>query len=457
MQEFTIKDVVRIFQKWWILITALPLITVIISGYYNYQTLSDIYLARTSLFILVDYVDNVGNMRYDMAASRDMATNLGELFVRSTVLRQTVEEMEMPDLLERVTFRFTSLYDTSMFDITATGSDPELCAAAANTASEVLTRYVDEIIQKECTRITHYASVPKTPIGPQRTQNILISAGAALLIIISAVLVIEIFNQRIKTDEQVESGLHLPVLGGIPNIRGKMKPYEKGKETPMQGIVRYIGNLERESFKSTAANISFVAVNPTAKTFAIASIVSDDGMDAFMMLMAHSFSETGKSVLLVDMDYRDQSLGPFLRHVTSFDMVDHLAGRAAIGDIISKTSMFNVSFIGNNHSSTLFTRVVESEGFSSFLREAESMFDVILFNTPPLDLYIDAAVLASKVGGTVLVIPSNRVDVKHAKAAVEQIRRGGATVLGVVLNDVKNEKIKAYQRRTSRPFAAKKA
>ena len=429
----------------------LPLIVVMLAGYYNYRMLDDIYMARASLFLLVDYVDTVGNRRYDMAASREMAINFRDLFNRSTVIRQTAEELDMPELTSLVGIRYSALYDTSIFDITATGSSPALCAEAANAASEVFARYGNEALQKECIRITQYASVPKTPIGPQRMQNILISAAAALLITASGVLIIEVFNQRIKTDEQVESGLHLPVLGGIPNIRNKMKSYEKGKDTPMQGIVRYIGSLERESFKTMAANISFVAVNPTVNSVAIASAMSGEGMDTFMMLTAYSFSETGKSVLLVDMDYRNQNLGPCLRQVVPYDLVDYLAGRAGIEDIIvRKTSIFNVSYIGNNHSSTLFTRVVESEGFAIFLQEVESMFDVVLFHTPPLDLYIDAAMLASKVGGTVLVIPSNRIDIRHAKIAVEQIKRGGAMVLGIVLNDVKNEKSKAYQRKSNR-------
>ena len=456
MQEFTVKDFIRIFRKWLILMILLPLMVVLVSGYYNYRMLRDIYMARASLFILIDYIDTGGNRRYDMMTSRDISTNFKELFFRSSILRETSEKVGDPNLTGKVTFGFTALYDTSLFDITATGANPDLCAEAVNAAGEVLVRYGNNMIQRDCIFITRYASVPRTPIGPNRMQNIMMSAAVALLVTASGVLIIEMFNQRVKTDEQVENGLHLPVLGGIPNIRNKMKPYEKGRETPAQGIARYIGNLERESFKTMAANISFVAVNPTVKTIAVTSVMSGEGMDAFMMLTAYSFAETGKSVLLVDMDFRSQNLGPFLRQVVSFDVVDYLAGRTGIDEIIKKTNLFNVSFIGSNHSSTLFTRVVESEGFAVFLQVVESMFDVVLFNTPPMDLYIDAAVLASKVGGTVLVIPSNRIDMKHAKAAVEQLKRGGSAVLGVVLNDVKNEKSKAYQRKPSRLGVNKK-
>lgn len=456
MQEFTVKDFARIFRKWWLLITMIPLIVVLLSSYYNYRVLVDIYTARTSLFLLVDYVDSGGNQRYDMASSREITLNLKDLFNRSTVMQQTAEEMNMYNLSSYVAIKLTTLPDTSLLEITATGSIPALCAEAANTASEVLVRYTNEIVKKECVQITQYASVPWTPTGPQRLQNVAISAIIALLVTVSGILILEIFNQRIKTDEQVESGLHLPVLGAIPNIRGKMKPYERGKGSTMQGIIQNIGSFERESFKTMATNISFVAVNPTVKTIAVASVLSDESMNAFIILTAYSFAETGKSVLLVDMDYRNQNLGPYLRSMAALDLVDYLAGRAKIQDIIMPTGILNVSFIGNNHSSTLFTRIVESDGFLGFLHEAERMYDVVLFNTPPLDLYIDAAVLASKVGGTVLVIPSNRIDLKHAKAAVEQIKRGGAPILGIVLNDIKPEKVKAYDRKPNKPVVLKK-
>jgi len=447
MQEFTLKDLVRIFRKWWILVVAVPALVVMVSGYYNYRMLRDVYSARASLFVLIDYVDTVGNRRYDMITSREVSASLRELFFRSSILREAAELLEEPNLTNKVTFTFSTMHDTSLFDIVATGADPNLCAEAVNVASEALARYGNLMIKRECIFITRPATPSRTPIGPQRRQNVMVSAAVALLVTASGILIVEMFNQRVKTDDQVENALRLPVLGGIPNIRGKLKPYEKSREMPSQGIARYIGNLERESFKTMAANISFVAVNPTVKTIAITSVVSNKGMDAFMMLTAHSFAETGKSVLLVDMDFRNQNLGPYLRQVASFDLVDHLAGRVSLDAIIKKTGMFNVSFIGNNHSATLFTRVVESDGFVVFLAKVESMFDVVLFNTPPMDLYIDAAVLASKVGGTVLVLSVNRVDMKHAKAAVEQIKRGGAEVLGIALNEVKNEKSKAYQRK----------
>lgn len=456
MQEFTAKDFIRIFRKWWMLLTVLPLIVALLVSYYNYNYLDDIYMSRSCLFLMLDYIDNVGNRRIDMALSRDLTANLKELFNRSYILQRTAEALEMPNLSSLVSIRFTHVLDTSIFEISAVGTDPRLCAEAANAAAEVIAEYANEVIQKDSTRITQYAGVSRTPIGPQRTQNILLSTAVALLASISGAILIEMINQRIKSESQVEEGLQLSVLGSIPDYRSRIKAYEREKHLPSHGLMYYLSELDNESFKTLATNISFVIANPTIKTIVLTSAVADDGMNAFVLLTADAFAETGKRVLIVDMDYHNQSLSEYIKIQPSSDLVDYLAGRSDISSVIVPTNIYNVSFVGNYHSTGLFSRVIESANFSEFLASVESAFDIVLFSTPSLDLYIDAAVLASKAGGTVLIIPSNRIDAKHARMALERLKRGGATILGAVLNYTKPEKANAYYKKSHKGLHKKR-
>jgi capsular exopolysaccharide synthesis family protein len=80
--------------------------------------------------------------------------------------------------------------------------------------------------------------------------------------------------------------------------------------------------------------------------------------------------------------------------------------------------------------------LVGSERMSKILEVIKRHVDLVLLDTPPLMAVTDAAVLAPRVDGVLLVIKPGATRLSACRQSVEQLRRAGANVLGVVLNDV---------------------
>lgn len=84
----------------------------------------------------------------------------------------------------------------------------------------------------------------------------------------------------------------------------------------------------------------------------------------------------------------------------------------------------------------------------------EEKFDMVILDTPPLEPFIDGAVITSQTDGTILVIEENAIEYKRLQHVVEQLQKANAKILGSVLSKVKTnefryhyEKYKNYSRR----------
>lgn len=87
--------------------------------------------------------------------------------------------------------------------------------------------------------------------------------------------------------------------------------------------------------------------------------------------------------------------------------------------------------------------LLEGKYFSSLLNESKKYFDYIFIDTPPLGQVIDAAVVTANCDGAIMVLGNSRVRHREAQGVVEQIKKSGCKVLGVIRNSQK-KKDKAY-------------
>jgi Mrp family chromosome partitioning ATPase len=84
------------------------------------------------------------------------------------------------------------------------------------------------------------------------------------------------------------------------------------------------------------------------------------------------------------------------------------------------------------------------ERFDLFLGSVQQMFDVVLFDTPPLGLFIDAAVLANKTDGALLVVGCGMADRALIRDAAGQLQKASANILGMVMNFVDARHSRGY-------------
>jgi capsular polysaccharide biosynthesis protein len=112
----------------------------------------------------------------------------------------------------------TAVGDTQMMTIKVTDYDPEVAAAIANNMAEIFKSEISQIMRVENVEIIDPAVVPVTPVKPRPMLNIAIAFVLALMVGVGLAFLLEYLDHTIKTPNDVEKFLELPVLGAIPDV-----------------------------------------------------------------------------------------------------------------------------------------------------------------------------------------------------------------------------------------------
>lgn len=207
----------------------------------------------------------------------------------------------------------------------------------------------------------------------------------------------------------------------------------------------------KDSIRTLRTNIQFADIDNGIHTIVITSVMPSEGKSLTSATLAISMTEYGKRTLLVDADCRRPSLAGMLKQRPSVGLPQVLAGTVSLLDAIVPTAQEGLFFLD---SETLANpvEVLSSKRCSDLIAEMRKHFDIVIFDTPPLCSFIEAAVLSSKVDGTVLIVSPGVTDADKAVEAVNQLKKANAKIIGVALNGVPDNYISDYYYRRKKGF-----
>jgi capsular exopolysaccharide synthesis family protein len=194
----------------------------------------------------------------------------------------------------------------------------------------------------------------------------------------------------------------------------------------------------REAFQTLRTNIQFASVDKPIQTIMITSAIPSEGKTTVALSLGISMAENGKRVIILEMDTRRPMLGNRLKQRPKYNWFNMLSGDMSIADVAVPTKVKNLFFMDIEPQMTHLVEVINSNKFSFMLQQLRNEYDVVIFDTPPLGAFIEAAVLAEKTDGSILVIGAGKVDVKKVQEVIAQLQKANAHILGVVLNGVRH-------------------
>ncbi|GHU77510.1 Etk tyrosine kinase [Clostridia bacterium] len=444
MKTITITDILIIVRRYLILLILAPLLAA--GGTYLYlnhnYSVVETYTSSATLYILFLKGNSSTDVQYDTSSAQYFASDFRELLTHSTVIEETRTLLGYDRINESITVNAIS--GTRLFQVVVTGANPQRCMDIANTTSELFRQFIMDTLMIDGVTITQKAALPSIPNQTPKMDlhQVGVAALAAFAFVFGIGLAIEMFNTKLKTENQIEETLKQPALGSIWDYRTALKSYLNQKNDLKTTLYQSVPESTKESVKAAALNIRFAAVGKSMRSIALTSPMSGDGKSSLSLLLAGVYAEEGKTVLLIDADFRNPTLSRLLKKKGTHDLLDHLVGRATLQDTIQPTHMRDVFFIDSHHNSSLLSRIIQSEEFDHFLLSMQESYDLIIFDTPPLGLFIDAAVIASKVDGMVVVVPTEKVEPQRVKAIIDQLSKSSAHVLGILLNFVPFKKSK---------------
>jgi capsular exopolysaccharide synthesis family protein len=313
-------------------------------------------------------------------------------------------------------------------------------------------------------------SVPWRLLSPPRMNPIPIEPSMktgllkAILIGVASGLGIGVLRDRIDhvfhNPEEVNDDPKLPLLGHIPHVEFFQGVREDKRfllseldDTVMNSSLnnqaenksdisqqRYQRFFYQEAFRNLFTSIRFLNSDQPLKTIALTSSVPAEGKSLVNILLAKTLSEMGQSVLLIDADLRKPQVHTRLglnnlAGLSNILAEDNQSWQDAIQSVPGYSNWFAIT-AGRRPPDP--TRLLSSKRMHEFVENiAESCkFDLILFDTPPILGLADAALVAEKCNGLMLLVSLNRVDRSLPKQAANRILSSGAALLGIVTNGI---------------------
>jgi tyrosine-protein kinase Etk/Wzc len=266
--------------------------------------------------------------------------------------------------------------------------------------------------------------VPQLPSHNRSPFIVLMAAIASAAVAVGLALLLDRFDTRVRTAEQVAGELGLEVIGAVPAIR-QLVPELREPEEAAQVL---------ESFRAIRLNLSNASDDPDRVMLAVSSPSSGDGKSLVSLNLSLSFAEAGYRTVLVDGDTRRGQLHVRLGVDPRPGLLDYLAGHVGVDAVLRHATHEKVVLIPRGTPQANGPALLMSPTLQEFLAELQQRFDAVIVDTPPLGAAVDPFVLGSATGNLLLVLRAGETNRNLAAAKLKLIDRLPIRVLGTVLN-----------------------
>ncbi|MFG1230443.1 GumC family protein [Xanthobacter wiegelii] len=272
--------------------------------------------------------------------------------------------------------------------------------------------------------IVDEADLPTVPTSPKKTLNVALALVAGLVAGFGAAFVLEYFDNTIKTPDQMEAVLGIPVLGLIPQLP---------KNVPLPTVLDDPHSAFSESYRSARTALQFSTDRGVPKTLVITSARPSEGKTTSANMLARMFSQIGLRVLIIDADLRNPSVHKVFDLENSAGLSNYLTGSAEADELMRSVDSPNITVMTSGPIPPNPAELLSSAHMLTLLTVLTARFDLIVIDSPPVMGLADALLLSSIAEGTLLICASGETPINLAKGAIKRISMVNSLVLGGIL------------------------
>jgi succinoglycan biosynthesis transport protein ExoP len=292
--------------------------------------------------------------------------------------------------------------------------------------------------------VAQAATEPTSPSSPKTSRNVVLGGVLGLLFGLGIAFLLERLDRRIREPKDLEEVYGLPLLGVVPESSALSRSAKGGGDGP---AVLPAG--EAESFHLIRAHLRYFNVDRQLRTLMVASAAPGDGKTTIARHLATAAARMGSRVLLVEADLRRPTIARQMNVQSGPGVADVLIGAVPWSEATQRVELDAPS--GDSAKARTLDvlvagavlppnpgELIESHAMETLLERAQSQYDLVVIDTPPLTAVSDAFPLLGKVDGVIIVgrVGRNRRDV--AERLHETLTGAGAPLLGVIANGFKS-------------------
>ncbi|MGM0122835.1 tyrosine-protein kinase [Enterococcus sp. AZ194] len=200
-----------------------------------------------------------------------------------------------------------------------------------------------------------------------------------------------------------------------------------------------------EQYRTIRTNIQFASSsdNPI-KTMVITSSGPGEGKSTTSANLAVVFAKSGQRVLLVDADMRKPTVYKTFNLSNAKGLSTVLSTATSVLEAAQRTVIDNLTVLTSGPKPPNPSELLGSMRMAQVIEEAKNLYDIVIFDMPPVVAVTDAQIMASKTDGTLLVIRENVSRKESLTKAKDLLSMVQARMLGVIYNGAENSKDQGY-------------
>lgn len=430
---FNLFTVVRdCLYNWWIILLA-GIIGFCSCQIYYTAFLKTRYTSSMTISVNLSGYTNEATV-ITLARVIQIATSFQEV-MQSQVLVDIVERElgeEITGTVQALQVEETNLINISVTDISPDKAYRTLCAIFDNHTTVTDSAFNNVII--------NVLSNPNMPSTYSNQRQMLIEsiefALLGMIICIGIITVISYFRDTIKNKSDIDNLLEGSLFGLVDHVNKRKSKIKKSND----GLLLtnpLISFSFSDSFREMAAKLSSFQRTKNLKSFVITSAAENEGKTTITVNLAIALSEMGKRVIVVDSDFKLPAVFKFFdqsKAVPEKELGDFILGNIhELSSIIRKDKRTGIFLACGKKKHRNSSEMVNSESFINMIRALENEFDVVLIDTPPACVVLDAEIIAEHASAVLFVVRQDFSPVEPTNEFLSNIEQD--KLIGCILND----------------------
>lgn len=342
-------------------------------------------------------------------------------------------------------FSMSSVDSTEVMKITANTKSPQISADMCNILAEISPDFLIRIVGAGSVEIIDVASPDGNAVSPDVPKITIIGILLGIFLAVGIILLIDFFDDTVKTTESLTNKFRQSILGEVPDI-----PKEKQKNKHIEEARKLLTDSSMpfnaaESYRSIRTNILFSLGTSDKKIIAVSSPNPSEGKSTMAANIAVAFAQTESKVLLIDADMR-KSVQHRTFHTQNTEGLSTLIAKlSAAEDSVQKNVLNCLDLLPSGPTPPNPSELLASEHFAQLLETFAQEYDYIIIDTPPVNIVSDAMGMKDSISGILLVLKYGQTTFADVANCLKQIELVQTNLLGFVLNEVHHHHSAYYQ------------
>ncbi len=282
-------------------------------------------------------------------------------------------------------------------------------------------------------RVVDFAQVEIKPSKPKKFNILVCSVAASFMLGVLLVFLMRMLRNGVRSSLEIERETDVSVYAKIPQFKDGVKSLGRGRK--YKALVQTSpDNPACEALRSLQTAVDF-SVPEDKRVMMVTGMIPGVGKSFVSLNLATLYAMSGKKVLLVDADMRRG-----VHHSgKKYGLADALCGKCNLEDAVSTAEVENLYIMGAGNASIAPTDMLRGGTFEQMLQLAKQYFDVVVVDTPPMDLVTDAELICGLVDFNLVVLHYGKHSMESIKDAIGRIKRYSEKPCAFVMNHCEHE------------------